>query len=211
VADAARREGALVIFDEIMTGFRYPGGSVQKATGVVPDLACFGKGLSAGMPLSALVGRKRVFASVGRIRYGPTYSNEIYSLVAAREALTIYRESDVPGHVWDFGNRLKQGVNRLCRQIGAPAELVGPPFRMLLAFREPDEWRRTLMRTLVQQELLQRGVLTLNGIMVPSFAHDESALGETLEAFAQALRALVETAGDDSFARRLEIPPIHLL
>jgi glutamate-1-semialdehyde 2,1-aminomutase len=211
VADATRREGALLIFDEIITGFRYPGGSVQKATGVVPDLACFGKALSAGMPLSALVGRKDAFASVGGIHYGPTYSNEIYSLVAAREALTIYRENDVPRHIWDHGNRLKQGINKLCQHLGAPAEVIGPPFRMLLRFTEPDELRRTLMRTLVQQELLHRGVLTLMGFMLPSFAHDESALTETLDAFAHALRTLVEVSADDSFARRLEIPPINLL
>ena len=48
----AREAGALLVYDEIMTGFRYPGGSAQKATGVVPDVACFGKGLAAGMPLS---------------------------------------------------------------------------------------------------------------------------------------------------------------
>lgn len=211
VAEATRRAGALLIFDEIMTGFRYPGGSVQKATGVLPDLACFGKALSAGMPLSALVGRKEAFAAIGGIHYGPTYSNEIYSLVAAREALMIFREHDVPAHIWSHGNCLKQGVNQLCRRLGAPAEVIGPPFRMLLTFHEPDEQRRILMRTLVQQELLQRGVLTLMGFMLPSFAHDDAALSETLDAFEHALRNLVEAAADDSFARRLEIPPINAL
>ena len=103
-----------------------------------------------------------------------------------------------------------QGPNQ-GRRLGAPAEMIGPPFRMLLAFHEPDEERRILMRTLVQQELLQRGVLTLMGFMVPSFAHDGAALSETLDAFEHALRILVEAAADDSFARRLEIPPINAL
>ena len=62
----ARKEGALVIFDEIMSGFRYLGGSVQQATGVIPDLTCLGKALSAGMPLSALVGRRGDLSVVDR-------------------------------------------------------------------------------------------------------------------------------------------------
>jgi glutamate-1-semialdehyde aminotransferase len=59
IADAARRVRALLIFDEIITGYRYRQGSVQKATGVVPDLTCLGKALASGMPLSALVGASR--------------------------------------------------------------------------------------------------------------------------------------------------------
>jgi glutamate-1-semialdehyde aminotransferase len=209
VAAATRRAGALLIFDEIVTGFRYPGGSVQKATGVVPDLACFGKALSAGMPLSALVGRKAIIqASKGFIYYLPTFKSEVYSLAAAKAALAVYRECDVPGHVWAYGNQLKDGVNELCRRFAVPAELTGPPFRMVLAFREPDVQRLTMMRTLVQQELLKRGVLTFMGFMLPSYAHDAQALAETLEAFAHALRVVAEAAADDSFAARLEIPPI---
>src|SRR5262249_54470295 len=179
---------ALLIFDEIITGFRYPGGSVQKATGVVPDLACFGKGLSAGMPLSALVGRRRIMkAFMHRVYYGPTFQSEVYSLAAAKEALTIYGEVDVPGHIWDHGNRLKAGINRICHDLGVHAEMIGPPFRMVLSFREAEAHHVTLMRTLVQQELLKRGVLTYMGFMLPSYAHDDQALEETLEAFAHAL------------------------
>jgi glutamate-1-semialdehyde aminotransferase len=209
VAEVTRREGTLLIFDEIMTGFRYPGGSVQKATGVVPDLACLGKGLSAGMPLSALVGRELFFGVAWRTAFGPTFRGEIYSLAAAKEALAFYQEHDVPGHVWGHGNRLKQGVNQLCRKLGVAAQVIGPPFRMLMVFDEPDEHRRALMRTLVQQELLQRGVITLMGVMVPSYAHDDRALAETLTAFEGALQTLAEVTVSNAFARHLEIPPIR--
>jgi glutamate-1-semialdehyde aminotransferase len=209
VAAVTRHEGALLIFDEIITGFRYPGGSVQKATGVVPDIACFGKALSAGMPLSALVGRREVF-SPGSIAYGPTYKGEVYSFAAAKEALTIYKQQDVPGHIWSYGNRLKAGVNRICQRYGVPAEMAGPPFRMLLIFHETDAYRRDLMRTLVQQALLQRGILCVCGVLiVPSYAHDDQALTETLSAFEQVLRLLVEVEANDSFALHLETPPLR--
>lgn len=209
VAEITRSERSLLIFDEIMTGFRYPHGSVQQATGVTPDLACFGKALSAGMPLSALVGRAHIFkAAMSKIFYGPTFKSEAYSFAAAREALTIYAEQDVPGHVWGYGNRLRAAVNQLSRDIGVPAELTGPPFRMNLIFKEPDSRRVVLMRTLVQQELLKKGVLTYRGIMLPSLAHDDEAFRETLDAFQHALVALARARREDAYAKYLEIPPL---
>ena len=142
IAQAAQEVGALLIYDEIITGYRYPSGSVQRATGVIPDLTCLGKALSAGMPLSALVGRAHIFQrSMHNTHYGPTFRGEIYSFAAAKAAIHIYRSEPVAEYVWDYGTRLQQGINRLCHQLGIAAACVGPPFRMALAFNEPDAER----------------------------------------------------------------------
>ena len=94
---------------------------MQQATGVIPDLTCLGKALSAGMPLSALVGRKEIFqSSIGRISYEPTFKGEAYSFAAAREALSIYRTQDIPVLVWDFGERLRALIDALCRRLAFP-------------------------------------------------------------------------------------------
>lgn len=209
MAALARQEGALVIFDEILTGFRHAGGSVQQATGVVPDLTCLGKALSGGMPLSALIGRKEIFsASIGRIFFDPTFKGEAYSFAAAREALSIYREEDIPARVRDFGNRLRAVIDQACKNLCIPARVIGPPFRMLLAFSEADGRRRTLLRTLVQQELLKGGVLTTQNLFLPSAAHDDDALEATGRAFEHALGVLAEAMDGDRFAAYLEIPPL---
>ena len=100
VADATRRAGALLIFDEIITGFRYRHGSVQKATGVVPDLTCLGKALASGMPLAALLGPYRVFLpNFEKTHFHPTFRSEAYSLAAARAAIEIYRTQPVVDHI----------------------------------------------------------------------------------------------------------------
>jgi len=209
VAAATRQEDALLIFDEIITGFRYPGGSVQQATSVIPDLACFGKALSAGMPLSALVGRRDIFQStMPHIFYGPTFKGEAYSFAAANEALTIYRELDVPGHIWDYGNRLKTSINQLCKKTGVPAELIGPQFRMLLSFKESDPQVIVLMRTLVQQELVKQGLITYMGVMLPSLAHNDQSLDETVIKFKHALEVVAMAHKHNAFAKYLEIPPM---
>jgi glutamate-1-semialdehyde aminotransferase len=86
--------------------------------------------------------------------------------------------------------------------------VIGPPFRMLVAFTEADERRRTLMRTLLQQELIQGGVLTTQNLFLPSAAHDDEALEITRRAFEHALGVLAEALEDDRFVSRLEIPPL---
>lgn len=209
IASAAKDAGALLIFDEIITGFRYLDGSAQKATGIIPDLACFGKALSGGMPLSALVGRAHVMErAMDHAHYGPTAKGEIYSLAAAKAALQIYREEPVAEHVWNHGGRLKQGINRLCSQIGVAAECVGPPFRTTVIFADQDADRVRLKRTLYFQELLKSGVMTYSGFMLPSFAHDDNALHFLLEAAGRSLEKVAAAEKGDNFDRFIEIPLI---
>jgi glutamate-1-semialdehyde aminotransferase len=207
LAQATQDAGALLIYDEIITGYRYPSGSVQRATGVIPDLTCLGKALSAGMPLSALVGRAHIFQrSMHNTHYGPTFRGEVYSLAAAKAAIQIYRREPVAEYVWDYGIRLQQGINRLCQHLGIAAACMGPPFRMALAFQEPDAERLRLKRTLCQQELLRAGVITYNGVILPSYAHDDEVLHMTLEAVGLALEKVGTATREDAFHRYLEIP-----
>jgi len=208
-ADMAREAGALVVFDEILTGFRYRDGSVQQATGVVPDLACFGKGLASGWPLSALVGRRAVMGpALSRLFYHPTFKSDVHAFAAAAAALRVYGETDVPRAVQRFGARLRRRVDALSRDAGVAGRLVGLPFRLVYRFDEPDSRRRTLMRTLLQQELLLNGVMTFRGYMLPSLAHGEAELEVTVAAFDAALARVREVAEADDFANALEIPPI---
>jgi glutamate-1-semialdehyde aminotransferase len=125
VAKATREAGALLVFDEIITGFRYRQGSVQKATGVVPDLACFGKALANGFPLSALVGRADVMRELARTFYGPTFKGEVTRSRPRWQRCAIYRSEPVAEHVWRYGEDLKHGLRRTCAQAGVAATIAG--------------------------------------------------------------------------------------
>jgi len=206
VAQICRQEGCVLIFDEIVTGFRYPQGSVQQATGVIPDLACFGKALSAGMPLSALVGRREIMETSLQAVYMPTFRGEVYSLAAAVAALKIHRGQDVPGKIHAFGLELKNAINHLSEELGVEGEMIGVPFRMIYKFHEPDELQRVLKRTFLQQELLQRAILTFQGYMLPSTAHGELEMEQTISAFRGALQRVQEVSSEQAFVRYLDIP-----
>jgi glutamate-1-semialdehyde aminotransferase len=201
--------GALLVFDEIITGYRYPQHSVQKARGLRPDVACLGKAFASGMPLSAVVGRRDVFErALPHCHYGPTFKGEALSLHAAKATIEVCRREPVAQHVWDHGERLRAGIERLCAAHRVDARMAGPPFRMAFLFREPDAARLLQLRTLLQQELLRAGLSTYNGVMLPSLAHDDAVLAETLRRFERALAvvAAAQRAGD--LERRLEIPPL---
>ncbi|MEO0406381.1 MAG: aminotransferase class III-fold pyridoxal phosphate-dependent enzyme [Cyanobacteria bacterium P01_A01_bin.135] len=203
--ELCRANGALLIFDEIFTGFRYLKGSVQQATGVQPDLTCLGKSLSAGMPLSALIGRRDVFQeAMSRIAYDSTFKGEPHSFAAALTALEIYRQEPVVEQVWQFGQQLMQGINQLCQEMEIPAKVVGLPIRMTLAIDDiPDA---DLIRTFVQQQLLLQGILCFRGFMIPSYAHSLADLKATLRAYQASFGALKDARERDTILAQLEIP-----
>jgi glutamate-1-semialdehyde aminotransferase/predicted aldo/keto reductase-like oxidoreductase len=207
IADAARKVNALLIFDEIITGFRYEQGSVQKATGVIPDLTCLGKALASGMPLAALLGPYRLFLEhFHKTHFCATFRGEAYSLAAARAALEIYRSEPVADHIWRYGEALRRGIHDVCRQTSIAGECTGPPFRMAFIFREPDAARRQLKRTLLMQELLKERIITVTGMMLPSYAHDDEALQRTIAAFARALEVVAYADRRDDLHRHIELP-----
>ena len=206
IARTCEREGAVLIFDEMVTGFRYPHGSVQKATGIVPDLACFGKALSAGMALSALVGKRHIMQKSIEAAYFPTFRGEVYSLAAAAAALEIYKTQDIPGQIERFGSGLMETINHVSLEMGMDGEMTGLPFRMIYRFNDPDIRLRSFKRTLLQQELLKGGILTFQGYMLPSMAHGDPEKEKTISVFRSAFNTVKRVSLEDAFARYMEIP-----
>jgi glutamate-1-semialdehyde aminotransferase/predicted aldo/keto reductase-like oxidoreductase len=206
--ETTRSAGALLVFDEIITGYRYRQGSVQRARGIEADLTCLGKALASGMPLSALLGRGDVMAkSFHKTHYGPTFQAEAWSLAAAKATIGVFRRFPVAEHVWQQGEALRNGISAALAAAGLRGEMRGPPFRQGLMLLEPDAAVRHRQRTLLQQELLQHGVsIYNNGVMLTSFAHDDAAIARTLEVFRAAFDAVVSATRDGSLERRIAIP-----
>jgi glutamate-1-semialdehyde 2,1-aminomutase len=207
IATMARSAGALVIYDEIMTGYRYPGGSVQRALGEEPDLTCLGKALAAGMPLAGLIGRTRRFHElIARTRYCPTFKAEVYSLAAARAAIAIYRSEPVAARVTAVGTRIKHEIDRACAEAGLAASCRGPAFRFQLAFAEPDPYRRRLKRTLYFQRLLEERIITVTGVMLPSYAHTDAIVERTVDAIGRVIRSIAEADRAGTLESAIDIP-----
>lgn len=118
ILDAAHDHGALVIFDEIKTGFRVAPGGAQEFLGVTPDLTTISKGMGNGYPISAVVGRAEYMDSFNQTPTAGTFSVEALSIAASLETIREIVERDVPAHLWRMGQRLIDGLNGICEAHG---------------------------------------------------------------------------------------------
>jgi glutamate-1-semialdehyde aminotransferase len=198
--DATRRHGALFVLDEIVTGFRYALGGAQERYGVVPDLACFGKGMANGFPLAAVVGSADAMRVFERIFFSMTYSGETVSLAAALATLRVLREEPVIERIWETGAAVRRGLADLIAGAPFDVRLDGNPPRSSLAFPSQE------LRGIFLQECHKRGVLF--GVPIfPTYRHSDADVAQTLAAAEAAFERMeaAHTAGD--YAAHLEGEP----
>jgi acetylornithine/succinyldiaminopimelate/putrescine aminotransferase len=193
--DLAHAEGALVVFDEMVTGLRLANGGAQQLFGAIPDMACFGKGLANGMPLAALVGASEYMRLLPEVAYGMTFRGETLSLAAAKAVLETLQERPVAFHLERIGARLRHGFEQARARTGVSAELLGHESRMTFAFSDEAGVQRDQALGLFLETLAEHRILT-NGNLLPSAAHDGEAVDRTVAAFDAALSRIGELVTD---------------
>lgn len=210
VQELARRHGALLIFDEVLTGFRLALGGAQEYFGVVPDLACFGKAMANGLPLSAVVGRRDLLQQFEEVFFSFTFGGETLALAAAKATLRKIREAAVIPHLWNQGKKLKDGYNVLARHYGLEkaTSCVGYAPRTVIRFRGSEAGESLILQSLFQQECLKRGLL-FSGSHNASFAHGEPEVDFALHVYRSALEVLASAVQEGNAAERLEGKPIQ--
>jgi glutamate-1-semialdehyde 2,1-aminomutase len=186
--------GALLIFDEIITGFRWHLGGAQKLFGVNPDLSTFGKAMGNGFSISALVGRKDIM-ELGGLHHSKervfllstTYGAETHSLAAALETLKIYEREKVIEHLYRQGERLTAGINDAVieNDLEGYFGVLSRPCNLIFFTRDQDKQPSQPFRTLFLQETLKRGVIMPS--LVVSYSHSDEDIDRTIEVIAEAL------------------------
>lgn len=184
------RHGTLLIFDEMWTGFRCASGGAQEFLGVRADLALFSKAMANGMPISAITGHRDVMALFDKdVFFFTTFGGEALSLAASLACIRFIREHDVPAAIAGTGQMLQDGINNLIRELDLGfVSQAGYPFRSIMNF-SASAGNPLEMKTLVQQELIRRGILW-SGILNISHAHTAEDVNYTLSAFSESLRIL---------------------
>src|SRR5579885_2881761 len=207
VKDLAHQHGALLIFDEICSGFHFGLGGAQKRFGVVPDLACFGKAMGNGFPIACVVGRAEVMQVFNDIFYSFTFAGELSSIAAAMKVLDILERTDALARLHASGRRLQDGLNAMAKEAGLGEQLkaTADPRWSLLKFRDREGNDSALVKNLFQQEAVKRGILLLATHNL-SAAHDGPAIQQTLEAYAEVIKTLAEWLRDPHPERFLEGP-----
>jgi glutamate-1-semialdehyde 2,1-aminomutase len=176
----ADRHGAVLVFDEIKTGFRLARGGAAERWGVAPDLAALGKALANGFPLAAVVGRADLMARVDDTWISSTLATEFVALAAARAVLDTWDEVDVAGHLARIGGAALHGLRALAGS--GRWTVCGLPEMWFLRFESRERERDFLLGCVRHGVLLKRGPYNF-----PSLAHDDGAVRETLQVVSEVL------------------------
>ena len=209
VKDLAHREGALLIFDEVVTGFRMAMGGAQEYFKVTPDLGCFGKAMGNGYPIAAVVGRRDVMEIFDEVFFSFTFGGDALGLAAAMATIEAMRKRDALGAIWTQGERLRDGYDALAHQFGLEryTSCIGYPPRTVITFKDDTGAEWLALKSLFQQEVVKRGVLCA-GYHVLSASHSAQDIEHTLRAYRAALEVMADAVAAGNVESRLEGPPV---
>jgi glutamate-1-semialdehyde 2,1-aminomutase len=181
--------GAVLVFDEIKTGFRIATGGYQEYAGITPDLATFGKAMANGYPLSAVVGRADVMAAADRTWISSTLAGESTALAAAIAVLDWHEQADIAESLWSIGADMRRAMADAIAASGVEGVTVdGIDPMWMLRFDAPAREARFLELARVEGVLFKRGAYNY-----PAIAHDEETLRAIESAASAAFVALRES------------------
>lgn len=210
-------KGALLILDEMITGFRWDNGGAQKCYGIVPDLSCFGKALANGFSVSALAGKKE-FMRLGGLDHdqprvwllSTTHGAETHALAAAIATMETYQHEAVVQHLYRQGERLKVQLEEIIHnhKLADYVKILGRHCCLSYSTLDQDGRPSQAFRTLLLQETIRRGVLIPS--LVISYSHTDEDIDRTVSAIDGALK-IYRRALEEGIQRFLVGPPSQLV
>jgi glutamate-1-semialdehyde 2,1-aminomutase len=212
VAELTRKDGALLVFDEVITGFRFANGGAQEYFGVTPDLTALGKGIANGYPLAAVAGRGDVMKLMEEIFFSFTMGGEALSLAAAKAALTKLKREPVVATLRRRGELILAGVNERIKKhgIGHFARTAGHPAWTFLIMSDAPTHSQYEIKTLFQQETLARGIMTL-GTHNLTYAHSDADVDRLFQVYDEVFPILREAVDEGAMKQYLKCAPLQPL
>ena len=185
---------SLLIFDEVVTGFRYSLGGAQKLYGVTPDISCFAKAISNGIPLSAVVGRKKYMKLFNNVFFSFTYGGECLGLAAAKACINKLIKKRVLDRIYINGEIFKNKLNKLIKfyRLEDFFYCDGHPSRTVLTIKSNKIFKFPLVtKTFIQQELLKHGVLW-SGYHCITYTFNKKDIKHVLSAYEKTFRKIID-------------------
>jgi glutamate-1-semialdehyde 2,1-aminomutase len=212
VQSLTSQAGALLIFDETITGFRYAKGGAQELFGVTPDLSTFGKGMANGFPLSAVVGRRDVMLEMEEIFFSGTFGGELLSLAAAKVVLERHLKQDLCGKLFSAGQNLSNKAEMAIAQNGLEGllKISGHPTWRFLNWTATEDYSVDEIRTYFMQEVFKRGLLVLSTHNV-TLAHTPSIIDGISDIYTEVFGRLNRAISDRTLQEELKVSPLKPL
>ena len=193
--------GAILIFDEVVSGFRYALGGAQELYKVTPDLAAIGKGMGNGLPISAVVGRKDLIEQIEtkNVFISTTFGGEALSIAGALATINILQQPNTYEHVWKLGNMMLDGLKTLIQRnkLEEVVSVSGLAPHGGVTFEGSGSLNYLDIQSVYQQRMTETGILTL-GINNINLSHSEKEIEKFLEGAELAMGDISKAIEQDS-------------
>jgi len=208
----AKEHGAVLIFDETITGFRFSNGGAQELFGVTPDLATFGKGLANGYPISAVAGRAEIMKLMEEVFFSFTFGGEMLSLAASLATLQKLEREPVIPTIRRRGQRILDEAGALITRHGISdiAEICGDPVWTFLKVKPAAPYSDWELKTLVLQEMFARGIMMI-GTHNLSYAHSDADIDRLLAVYDEVFPILRRAVDHRDLPSMLRCAPLEPL
>ena len=207
-----RNAGALLVFDETITGFRFARGGAQELFGVTPDLSTFGKGMANGFPISAVAGRRDVMMEMEEIFFSGTFGGELLSLAAAKVVLQRHLTEDVCGKLHSAGQALSHQTDMAINENNLKSEIntSGHPSWRFINWNSTEKYSAGEIKSYFMQEVFKRGVLVLSTHNI-TLAHTPRTITEIVDVYNQSFSELHRVLESQTLREELIVAPLKPL
>ncbi len=196
--------GALLIFDEMWTGFRLAPGGAQEFFKIKPDLAVYSKAVANGMPISVITGREEIMRLLNKdVFFFTTFGGETLSLAALVATIDEIVNKNVPEFLFKQGAKIKDGYNAIAQNLGMDYTICkGYDVRTIITF-DPKAGDPLEMKTLMQQEMIKRGILW-GGFHNMCYSHSNNDIEYILNAYEEVLQILKKAVDEKNIKNYLK-------
>lgn len=203
VTKLARKHGAILIFDEVVSGFRLANGGAQEHLKIQADISVFGKGIGNGMPLAAITGKRKFMEKFNDIFYSTTYGGESLSLAAGLTVLNELETKPVIKHCWNLGKYFMTEFNRTAEDLNLNVKTEGIPVRCKILCLDKNNNHSLLQYSLFCQEMIRRGVFLGRGYFLLSYSHTMTDIKKTIKASEESMKILKNAIDTNSVKKKL--------
>ena len=207
-----KKYGAVLIFDETITGFRFSKGGAQEVFQVTPDLSTFGKGIANGYPLSVVCGNRDIMREMENIFFSGTFGGELLSLAAANIVLGMHQKDEISPRLNKYGEELSQDLQRVIVQadMSALLEIKGHPTWKFLEWKDGGEFTTPELKTFFMQEMFRSGILILSTHNV-TLAHNKKVQRVIISKYEKVLTLMKKAVSEGNLRDKLEVIPLKPL
>ena len=200
---------ALLVYDEVQTGFRWSIGGAQEYFNVTPDISAWGKAIANGMPLGAISGKSEFMGIFDDIFYSTTFAGEALSLAGFRATVQELLEKDALGAMHRQGEKFRDGFQAAAAEADSGVVLDGFSGKLRMRFPYGDEEDSLLVRSLFCQVAVRAGILFWQGPIFHTFSHDDDDLDKTVRAVQDALKTVKAAIDGGTVEKSLDGKPMR--